>query len=100
MAASERSPILRAYLKEARGGRPHFDVNADSSNEELTRTAPLCHVFEFDLEDDERRRRLASVILRSAKPCLPFLSPSGSLSFFDLQSLPLACARKKTAGLR
>jgi deazaflavin-dependent oxidoreductase (nitroreductase family) len=45
VAPSERAPILRAYLKRAPGGRPHFDVDADSPNEELTRIASLYPVF-------------------------------------------------------
>ena len=45
VAVTERAPILRAYLKRAPGGRPHFDIDVDSPLEEFARVAPRYPVF-------------------------------------------------------
>ena len=45
VAASERAPILQAYLKRAPGGRPHFDIDVNSPLEEFARVAPRYPVF-------------------------------------------------------
>jgi len=45
VAISDRAPILRAYLKRAPGGRPHFDIDFDAPLEEFARVAPRYPVF-------------------------------------------------------
>ena len=45
IAASERAPILRAYLQRAPGARPHFDIDLDAPIEEFARVAPRYPVF-------------------------------------------------------
>jgi deazaflavin-dependent oxidoreductase (nitroreductase family) len=43
--ASERAPILRAYLKRATGARPHIDIDPEAPLEEFRRVAPAYPVF-------------------------------------------------------
>jgi len=43
--AGQRAPILKAYLKRAYGGRPHFSVSKDDPIEEFERIAPEYPVF-------------------------------------------------------
>jgi deazaflavin-dependent oxidoreductase (nitroreductase family) len=45
VAVSKRPPILRAFLKQAPGARPHFDIASDASLEEFARIAPRVPVF-------------------------------------------------------
>jgi len=45
VAIAERAPILKAYLRRAPGGRPHFDVDVDAPLEEFIRVAPRYPVF-------------------------------------------------------
>ena len=45
IAASERAPVLQAYLQRAPGARPHFDIDRDSPIEEFVRVAPRYPVF-------------------------------------------------------
>src|SRR5215470_14264885 len=40
VAIADRAPILKAYLKRAPGGRPHFDIDMDAPIEEFARVAP------------------------------------------------------------
>ncbi len=40
-----RAPILKAYLKRAYGGRPHFNVSKDDPIEGFERIAPEYPVF-------------------------------------------------------
>ena len=40
VAAAERAPILKAYLKRAPGARPHFDIDMNAPIEEFARVAP------------------------------------------------------------
>jgi deazaflavin-dependent oxidoreductase (nitroreductase family) len=43
--SAERAPILKAYLRRAPGGRPHFDIGPDEPLEEFEKIAPLYPVF-------------------------------------------------------
>jgi len=43
--ASERAPILKAYLRRAPGARPHFEIGPDASIEQFARVAPRYPVF-------------------------------------------------------
>ena len=43
--AGQRAPILKAYLKRAYGGRPHFSVSKDDPIEEFERIASEYPVF-------------------------------------------------------
>lgn len=43
--ASERAPILKAYLVRAPGARPHFDISPDASLEQFARVASRYPVF-------------------------------------------------------
>jgi|SRR5579863_571158 len=45
MPASERAPILKAYLQVAPGGRPHFDVSLDAPLAEFEKVAARYPVF-------------------------------------------------------
>jgi hypothetical protein len=45
VATADRAPILRAYLKRAPGGRPHFDIDFNAPLEEFARIAPRYPVF-------------------------------------------------------
>jgi deazaflavin-dependent oxidoreductase (nitroreductase family) len=42
---SQRAPILKAYLKRAPGGRPHFDVSPDAPLVEFEKVAARYPVF-------------------------------------------------------
>jgi hypothetical protein len=42
---AERGPILKAYLRRAPGGRPHFDIGPDAPLEEFEKVAPIYPVF-------------------------------------------------------
>jgi len=43
--ASERAPVLKAYLVRAPGARPHFDIGPDASLEQFARVASRYPVF-------------------------------------------------------
>jgi len=43
--ASQRAPILKAYLKRAPGGRPHFDVDRNAPLAEFEKVAARYPVF-------------------------------------------------------
>jgi deazaflavin-dependent oxidoreductase (nitroreductase family) len=45
VAASERAPILQAYLHRAPGARPHFDIDMNAPLEEFARIAPRYPIF-------------------------------------------------------
>jgi len=45
VAIPDRAPILRAYLKRAPGGRPHFDIDFNAPLEDFARIAPRYPVF-------------------------------------------------------
>ncbi len=41
----ERAPILKAYVKQAPGGRPHFDLGVDAPLAEFAKLAARYPVF-------------------------------------------------------
>jgi len=43
--AADRAPILKAYLRAAPGGRPHFDIDLNADLSEFAKVAPLYPVF-------------------------------------------------------
>ena len=43
--ASARAPVLKAYLRRAPGGRPHFDIGPDASIEQFAQIASSYPVF-------------------------------------------------------
>ncbi len=45
VAASQRAPILKAYLQRAPGARPHIPVNKDAPLAEFEKIAPAFPVF-------------------------------------------------------
>ncbi len=47
---SQRAPILKAYLRRAPGGRPHFDVSPDSPLVEFEKVAARYPVFRIVAE--------------------------------------------------
>lgn len=54
MPVGDRAPIIKAYLQQVPGGRPHIPIDPDAPVEEFVAVAPTTPVFPVDLARGRR----------------------------------------------